>query len=116
MPLFGGSLSPSCNLDEFFFNGFFLSVDTHHAQYKDFPKEWHKLIAFLEKVRPSRSKFKILETAFTIFINSFILFSFAHCNLVVNFLCTSLFIVLFSFSNTRTTAKDTSMGSTNNVE
>jgi hypothetical protein len=39
-------------VDVFFFSGSFLSIDAHHAQHIDFPKEWHKFIALLEKVRP----------------------------------------------------------------
>ena len=35
-------------VDKFFFDGSFLSVKA----YKEFPKEWYKLIAFLEKVKP----------------------------------------------------------------
>ena len=40
----------SINVDEFFFKGSFLSVESHYAEHNTFPKEWLELKAFLEKV------------------------------------------------------------------
>ena len=44
-------------VDVFFFSGSLLSIGAHHAQHIDFPKEWHKFIALLEKVSPSLWEF-----------------------------------------------------------
>ena len=40
----------SINVDEFFFKGSFLSVESHYAKHNSFPKEWLELKAFLHKV------------------------------------------------------------------
>jgi hypothetical protein len=39
-------------VDEFFLHGSFLSVEAHNAKHNEYPKQWHDLIAFLEKVSP----------------------------------------------------------------
>jgi hypothetical protein len=37
-------------VDEFFFHGSFLSAEAHKAKQIEYPKQWHDLTAFLEKV------------------------------------------------------------------
>jgi hypothetical protein len=37
-------------VDEFFFHGSFLSAEAHKAKQMEYPKQWHDLNAFLEKV------------------------------------------------------------------
>ena len=38
------------NVDEFFFKGYFLSIEDHYAKVGKFPTKWLELKAFIEKV------------------------------------------------------------------
>jgi hypothetical protein len=49
-------------VDEFFFHGSFLTAEAYYAQNKVYPKEWDKLMAFLQKVTtPFLAKHLTLE-------------------------------------------------------